>query len=144
MMSLNKTAAEVLRKFRVHACTDVTGFGLLGHLREMSAGSGVDVEIDHQALPIIDGAADLATGGTVPGGTLNNKSFVEPNVSWDSGVSETNRILACDAQTSGGLLAAVANEDVDDAVAALRSAGVESAALIGHFTQKGPGRIVVR
>ncbi|UCC29782.1 MAG: selenide, water dikinase SelD [Phycisphaerales bacterium] len=144
MMSLNKTAAEVLRKFRVHACTDVTGFGLLGHLREMSAGSGVDAEIDHRALPIIDGAADLATGGTVPGGTLNNKSFVEPHVSWDSGVSETNRILACDAQTSGGLLAAVPDEDADDAVAALRAAGVESAALIGHFTRKGPGRIVVR
>jgi len=144
MMTLNRTAADVLGGFDLHACTDVTGFGLLGHLREMSAGSGVDVEIDHRALPIIDGAAELATGGTVPGGTLNNKSYVEPHVSWDDGVSETDRILACDAQTSGGLLAAVAAKQADDAVHALHAAGVESATIIGRFTQKGSGRIVVR
>ncbi|GAG02257.1 unnamed protein product, partial [marine sediment metagenome] len=116
MMTLNKTAAEVLRDFEVHACTDVTGFGLLGHLREMSAGSGVDVEIDHAALPLIEGAADLATGGTIPGGTLNNKAYVDPHVDWGSGVSDTYRILACDAQTSGGLLAAVAKDRAHDAV----------------------------
>jgi len=144
MTALNKTAADVLRGFEVHACTDVTGFGLLGHLREMSAGSGVDVEVDHRALPIIDGAADLATGGTVPGGTRNNRLFVEPHVSWDGRVSETSRILACDAQTSGGLLAAVAGVQADDAVRALRAGGVESAAIIGQFTQEGAGRITVR
>lgn len=143
MMTLNKAAADVLRDFDVHACTDVTGFGLLGHLREMSAGSGVDVEIDHRALPIIAGAAELATGGTVPGGTLNNKAYVDPHVSWHNGVSETNRILACDAQTSGGLLAAVASKQADDAVEALRGAGVESATIVGRFTQKGSGRIAV-
>jgi len=144
MMTLNKTAADVLRNFEVHACTDVTGFGLLGHLREMSAGSGVDVEIDHRALPIIDGAADLATGGTVPGGTLNNKSYVNPHVSWGNGVSETDRILACDAQTSGGLLVALASEKAEDAVQALRDAGVESTAVIGRFIQEGSGHMVVR
>jgi cysteine desulfurase len=144
MMTLNKTAADVLRDFEVHACTDVTGFGLLGHLHEMSAGSGVDVEIDYRALPIIDGAADLATGGTVPGGTRNNRAFVEPHVSWDSAVSETFRVLACDAQTSGGLLAAVAGDQAEDAVRALRDAGVDSAAIVGRFTQEGSGRIVVR
>jgi len=144
MMTLNKIAAEILRDFEVHACTDVTGFGLLGHLREMSAGSGVDVEIDHAALPLIDGAADLATGGTVPGGTLNNKAYVDPHVDWGSGVSDTYRILACDAQTSGGLLATVAKDKAHDAVEALQAAGVESAAVIGRFVQKGPGRIAVR
>jgi cysteine desulfurase NifS/selenium donor protein len=143
MMTLNKTAADVLRDFQVHACTDVTGFGLLGHLREMSAGSGVDVEIDHRALPIIPGAADLATGGTVPGGTRNNQAYADPHVDWHSGVSETNRILACDAQTSGGLLAVVPNKQADAAVKALRAAGVESAVVIGRFTQEGSGRIVV-
>ena len=143
MMMLNKTAAEVLRNFEVHACTDVTGFGLLGHLREMSAGSNVDVEIDHRALPIIDGAADLATGGAVPGGTLNNKSYVDPHVSWGSGVSQTDRILACDAQTSGGLLVAVANKEAENAVRALHDAGVEAAAVIGRFVREGSGRIVV-
>jgi cysteine desulfurase len=144
MTTLNKTAADVLHGFEVHACTDVTGFGLLGHLREMSAGSGADVEIDHAALPIIDGAADLATGGTIPGGTRNNKAFVEPHVSWDNAVSETFRILACDAQTSGGLLAAVAGAQADDAVRALHAAGVGSAAIVGRFTRAGVGRITVR
>ncbi|MFQ5805778.1 MAG: selenide, water dikinase SelD [Phycisphaerae bacterium] len=144
MTALNKTAADVLRNFEVHACTDVTGFGLLGHLREMSAASGVDVEIDHRALPIIDGAAELATGGTVPGGTRNNKAFVEPHVSWASDVSETDRILACDAQTSGGLLVAIPDKQADDAVRALRDAGVQTAAVIGRFTQRGSGQIVVR
>ena len=62
MMTLNRTAAKVMRGFVVHACTDVTGFGLLGHLREMAIGSGVDVEVDHNALPIIEGAFDLAVG----------------------------------------------------------------------------------
>ena len=144
MMTLNRAAADVMRSFDVHACTDVTGFGLLGHLREMSAGSGVDVEIDHGDLPVIDGAADLATGGTVPGGTRNNKSYVEPHVSWGDGVPETDRILACDAQTSGGLLVAVGPKDADAAVRALHDAGVEAATVIGRFTEEGPGRIVVR
>jgi cysteine desulfurase NifS/selenium donor protein len=144
MMALNKTAADVLRGFEVHACTDVTGFGLLGHLREMAAGSGVDVELDHRALPIIDGAADLATGGTVPGGTLNNRSYVDPHVSWEDAVSETVRILACDAQTSGGLLAALPERDGEAALRALQAAGVESAVVIGRFMKAGTGRIIVR
>jgi selenium donor protein len=144
MMTLNDVAADVLRRFEVHACTDVTGFGLLGHLREMSAGSHADVELDHRALPIIPGAAELATGGTVPGGTLNNRAHVEPHVTWDNAVSETYRILPCDAQTSGGLLAAVPAKQAGDAVAALRAAGVESAAIIGRFTHDGDGHIMVR
>jgi selenium donor protein len=144
MMMLNKTAADVLRNFEVHACTDVTGFGLLGHLREMSAGSNVDVEIDHRALPIIDGAANLATGGKVPGGTLNNRSYVEPHVSWGDSVSETDRVLACDAQTSGGLLVAVAGQESDNVVRALHDAGVESATIVGRFIQEGSGLIAFR
>jgi len=144
MMTLNKTAADVLRGFDIHACTDVTGFGLLGHLREMSSGSGVNVELDHRALPIIPGAVDLATGGTVPGGTLNNKSYVAPHVNWDDAVSETYRILACDAQTSGGLLAAIPGKDGDAVVRALKQAGVEAAVVVGRFTRAGDGRIVVR
>jgi selenophosphate synthase len=143
MMTLNDKPAEVLREFEVHACTDVTGFGLLGHLREMAAGSNLDVEIDHKALPIIEGAADLATGGTVPGGTRNNMAFVGPHVEWGDSVAETDKILACDAQTSGGLLAAVADDQAEDAIRALRSAGVEAATVIGRFTRDGSGRVLV-
>jgi selenide,water dikinase len=144
MSTLNKRAAEALASLRPHAVTDVTGFGLLGHLREMAAGSGVNVQIDHQSLPIIDGAADLATGGTVPGGSVNNRTFVEPHVDWDDRVSETSRILACDAQTSGGLLAVVPDKEVSAAVTSLHDAGVKSAVVVGRFTDQGPGRIAVQ
>lgn len=144
MSTLNKTAADVLRRFEVHACTDVTGFGLLGHLHEMSGGSGVDVELDHRLLPLIPGAAELATGGTVPGGTMNNKAYVSPHVDWSDAVSETYRVLACDAQTSGGLLAAVPGEQAEQAIRALRGEKVEAAVLIGRFTREGEGRIMVR
>ncbi|MBU0639120.1 MAG: selenide, water dikinase SelD [Planctomycetes bacterium] len=144
MSTLNNTAADVFSHFDVHACTDVTGFGLLGHLREMAAGSGMDAEIEHLALPLIDRAADLATGGTIPGGTLNNKAFVEPHVSWAAHVSETYRVLACDAQTSGGLLAALPPKQAEEALAELRAAGVASATIVGRFTHAGSGRILVR
>jgi len=143
MATLNKAAADVLHGFTVHACTDVTGFGLLGHLREMSAGSGVDVEIEAAALPLIEAAAEITAGGTVPGGTLNNKAYVSPHVDWSDTVSETLRIMACDAQTSGGLLAAVPAEEADAVADAMLNAGVEIAARIGRFTQAGPGRIAV-
>ncbi|MBN1514218.1 MAG: selenide, water dikinase SelD [Phycisphaerae bacterium] len=143
MMTLNRTAADVLRGFDVHACTDVTGFGLLGHLREMAAGSGVDVEIDHRALPLIEGAFDLAVGGMVPGGTRNNRLYVEPHVTWHDGVSETHRSLACDAQTSGGLLAAVAEDQAGAAARALQEAGVTGATLVGRVVAAGTGRIRV-
>lgn len=143
MMTLNRAAADVLRRFDVHACTDVTGFGLLGHLREMAAGSSVDVEIDHRALPLIDGAFDLAVGGTVPGGTRNNRLYVEPYVTWDQVVSETHRDLACDAQTSGGLLAAVAEIQAERAARALREAGVMEATVIGRVVATGTGRVRV-
>ncbi|MCK4873525.1 MAG: selenide, water dikinase SelD [Phycisphaerales bacterium] len=144
MTALNKTAADVLHGFDIHACTDVTGFGLLGHLREMLSGSSVNARIDCDALPIIPRAADLATGGTVPGGTLNNQAFVEPHITWDNRVSQTSRILCCDAQTSGGLLAAIPESQADDVIAALHNAGIDAAARIGCITDTGPGRITVR
>ncbi|MBN1423168.1 selenide, water dikinase SelD [Candidatus Fermentibacteria bacterium] len=143
MGTLNRAAAEVLKAFDVHACTDVTGFGLLGHLREMSAGSNVNVEIDHRALPLIGGAAELATGGVVPGGTLNNRQHVAPHVSWHDAVSETYRLLACDAQTSGGLLVAISPQQMEAALEALHGAGVD-AVEIGCFTTEGDGRISVQ
>jgi selenide,water dikinase len=143
MADLNKTAAETLRSFAVHACTDVTGFGLLGHLREMAVAGRVDVAIEHKQLPLIPQAVDLATGGTVPGGTRNNRSFVESHIAWDRDVPETHRLLACDAQTSGGLLVAIEPNQAEPAVAALHRAGVKTAEIIGCITKPGTGRIAV-
>ncbi len=144
MSELNKTAAEVLRRFEVHACTDVTGFGLLGHVREMAVASSTDVAIDHRSVPIIAGANRLVGAGSVPGGSRNNRDFVEPHVEWDNAVSEVWRVLLCDAQTSGGLLASIPARQGDEAVRALHGAGVASAAVVGRFTTKGEGRIEVQ
>jgi len=143
MSALNKIAMEVLRGFEIHACTDVTGFGLMGHLHEMSRASECNVRVDSESVPFIPGADDMAASGIVPGGTSANMDFVSPNVRWSDDVDNTNRILLCDAQTSGGLLAAISIPEADEALQRLKAAGVKSAAIIGEFTDGGDGTISV-
>ena len=142
MSALNRGAAEAAADCAVTACTDVTGFGLLGHLKEMTEGSGVDAEIWLEAVPVIPGTRELAADGVVPGGTVNNHAFVSPVVDWDPSISHTDRLVLSDAQTSGGLLIAIAGEDVPKLVKRLVERGV-TAELIGRFVEKGPGRISV-
>jgi selenide,water dikinase len=93
--------------FPVNSCTDVTGFGLLGHLKEMVEGSKVSAEIFANLVPQIPGAYELAVAGAIPGGTKNNMDFVSKIVSWGNDVPELMKIMLCDAQTSGGLLVAL-------------------------------------
>ncbi len=143
MAELNRSAAEAMAGFTVHACTDITGFGLLGHLREMAAGSGVDVRLEADAVPVLPAARTFAGSDVVPGGTLNNLAHVEPHAAFAPGVARTTRLLLADAQTSGGLLIAVAAGEADALVAALHGRGVTSAAQIGEVTQAGEGRVVV-
>src|SRR5690349_17707791 len=108
MTTLNDRAAEQARAAGAHALTDVTGFGLLGHVHELAAASGVAAEIDAAAIPAIDGVLDLlADDRAVAGGSRRNRADAESFTSWDAGVDEPRRRLACDAMTSGGLLAAV-------------------------------------
>ncbi len=122
-----------------HACTDVTGFGLLGHLREMAAASGLDAEIEAGAVPVLEPARELAAADVVPGGTLDNLEHVSPFVDWSSGLSRVDRLLLADAQTSGGLLIAVPPERTEALLAALRARGVTEARRIGRFTAPGEG-----
>lgn len=143
MGRLNKDAAHVMGDFDVSGCTDVTGFGLLGHLREMSRGSKVDVEIWANAVPFLKEARDFAASGVVPGGTLNNLEYVEAIVSWGKEISRSMRLVLSDAQTSGGLLIAVTPAHGDRMVQALRDAGVHDATIIGLCTTRGEGRIHV-
>ncbi|MBK9967876.1 MAG: selenide, water dikinase SelD, partial [Holophagales bacterium] len=107
MRTLNRSAAEAMIETGVSACTDVTGFGLLGHLREMAAAAGLDAVIDAAAVPIIEPARELAAAGVVPGGTLENLAHVSPHVDFAPGLSRVDQLLLADAQTSGGLLIAV-------------------------------------
>jgi len=144
MAALNRDAAEAMVEVGVSACTDVTGFGLLGHLREMTAGAKLDAVIWADRVPVLEAARALVGGGVVPGGTRDNLAFVSPHVDWQEGISETQQLLLADAQTSGGLLIAVSTEKLDALLAALAAHGVTDAVHIGAFTEPGPGRIVVQ
>lgn len=138
MEQLNKTAAQIMTDFPVNACTDVTGFGLLGHLKEMVLGSGIGVCIGAENVPILPGVRELAAANVVPGGTLTNLESVKEIVSWDDGIPAMTKIILSDAQTSGGLLISVPEVHATKMLKALHQAGVTEAALIGRFTEETP------
>lgn len=127
----------------VHAVTDVTGFGLLGHAREMAVGSGVSMRIDSKRIEYLPGAVEAARGKFFSGGLKSNREFVEGCVEFEAGVAEEFRALLVDPQTSGGLLAAVASEVADQALAALKRHNV-TANLIGDVIDKRSPLIHVR
>ncbi|MBN2430935.1 MAG: selenide, water dikinase SelD [Acidobacteria bacterium] len=138
MSRLNAAATQVARRHTVHACTDVTGYGLLGHLREMILGGATGVEIVAADVPLLEGVRELVRLDAVPGGTLNNLEFVADMVRWPESLGRTERILLADAQTSGGLLLAVPAAEASALQAELAAAG-ETAALIGRFfSEKSP------
>lgn len=126
MMSLNKSAGAVLSKRGAHACTDVTGFGLLGHLWEMCRASGVGAEISWAAVPIFSGVAELASAEEVPGGSERNLDYVLPHLDVAAELDRPRMLILADAQTSGGLLMAVASDDAEGVHRALRAAGVSA------------------
>jgi selenide,water dikinase len=144
MTTLNAGAARAMLAVGVDAATDVTGFGLLGHLHNMLAASGVAAELDSAAVPLLPRAAELAARGSVPGGTGRNRDAVAPHVTFAADVDETTRVLLCDAQTSGGLLLAVPAARADALVAALTKEGAPAAARIGRVTAGPAGTIQVR
>lgn len=142
MTTLNKTAAETMEPYEVHACTDVTGFGLLGHASEMAKGSGVGIRLSQSAVPVLPRVRELAEEGFVPGGTKNNYAHLEGSVSFDPSLDQIAQWILCDAVTSGGLLIAVRPDQADELLARLRTEGVDAHA-IGETTDEHPGHIVV-
>jgi len=145
MTTLNAGAARAMRATGggVHAATDVTGFGLLGHLHNMLAASGMSAELDAAAVPLFAKAAELAASGAVPGGTKRNREALAPHVTFNPAVAEPVRVLLFDAQTSGGLLIAVEADRVNTLLAALEREGTPAAARIGRITRGTPGTITV-
>ena len=143
MASLNRPAAEVLRQVdgsqgslsAVHAVTDITGFGLIGHAKEMASGSGVSLRIDHQQIEYLPGAVEAARGKFFSAGLKNNREFAQDHVGFAPSVSEDFRALLFDPQTSGGLLASLSPEAATRAVEALRQRGI-SASVIGEVLPK--------
>jgi selenide,water dikinase len=142
MTTLNAAAARALGSLGadLRACTDITGFGLLGHALEMATLSGCALRFDLPSIPWLAGARDYAEAGYIPGGTGRNEQAVAAQTSYGEGVTDLDRALLCDPQTSGGLLAAIAPERLDATLAALSEAGV-AASVIGH-AQAGVGLIV--
>jgi len=142
MARLNRAAAEAMIEVGVHAATDVTGFGLAGHAREMALGSGCACEIELAAVPVWPGVMEYAAAMVRPGRTADVLAFLAPSVAWGPAGAAWQGILA-DPQTSGGLLMALPAEDAPALLAALAARG-EEAAIIGRMVEGEPGTILVR
>ncbi|BBB90607.1 selenide, water dikinase [Methylomusa anaerophila] len=148
MVLLNRTAAQVASNYGIHACTDITGFGLLGHVYEMVAASGVSVEIYSTGLPLLPAAAEAAGMGLVPGGAYANREYLNNVVSFSEAVPANIQDICFDPQTSGGLLFSLPDTEAGELVEALKAAGITRAAKIGKVTsigiEIGEGNIYVR
>lgn len=142
MAGLNKTAAEVMDRYDVHACTDVTGFGLMGHTLEMAKGSGTGIIIVKDDVPVLPRVREMAEAGVIPGGSKNNHAHVSGSVQFPEAMDDIDRLILCDAVTSGGLLIALDHEEALKLLQELQEAGLE-AGMIGRVTDQHPGTIVV-
>jgi len=143
LVVLNKTAAAVLGGFTVHACTDVTGFGLAGHGFEMAKGSGVTLAMALDSLPILQEAREMYQRGVTTGVNKENRTMVGGSIRFPEGVSAKDREIVFDPQTSGGLLVAVPEAEAESALAALHEAGVAAAAKIGTVRELEDAHLVL-
>jgi selenide, water dikinase len=143
MTELNRKAAEVMKQFTVHACTDVTGFGLLGHLCEMLGDGKVGIKVSLDAVPILPKAEEYAAMGLVPGGAHRNRDFYKPKVEGAKACSSALLDLLYDPQTSGGLLIAVAAEDAAGLLHSLQKVEVKDACIIAEVVVKPTGRLIL-
>lgn len=142
MAFLNRRASEIMSSFHVSACTDITGFSLFGHLYECAVCSGCRIDVDMSAVPVLEGAPELASMGLMPAGLYRNRDFYSPHVSCmpiDSEAGEITYMMMFDPQTSGGLAIFVPESEQEEIVRRMNSEGVP-AACIGHVSRKGePG-----
>ena len=138
MSELNRKPAEAMMHVGVNACVDVTGFGLLGHLRLIAQGSGVSARVKASNVPVIEGVQELLEMGIAPGGTHRNLESLDGVVDWHEDITDQTQILLADAQTSGGLLIAVAPDKKDALLEALEDVGIQTRAVIGEIFARDP------
>ncbi len=134
MKQLNRAGAEIMQKYDVTCATDVTGFGLLGHALHIASISGITLEFETTRLPALPGARELLELGCIPGGVFRNQAYVENATVFGTGVSQTDRLLTLDPQTSGGLLMLLSPDATEPALADLHAAGYHAAAVVGRTT----------
>jgi cysteine desulfurase NifS/selenium donor protein len=144
MAELNRTAAEVMQTVGVNACTDVTGFGLLGHLLEMMNASNTRAIIEFDQIKFLPKVSKLAVAGNIPGGTKDNQAYTNPFVSYGENISDIKKYMLNDAQTSGGLLISVSKRKSRRLLDLLRKKGIKSSAKIGEVTTSKRSKIEVR
>ncbi len=142
MTTLNATASEIAKRFNIHAATDITGFGLIGHVREVAKGSGLSARIDSPRVPMLEGAMECVRSGFIPGGLNANRDFAECAVGYEGEIPAEVKTLLFDPQTSGGLLLSVAGADAAPLLAELQAARVP-AADIGEMLPSGKPLILV-
>lgn len=143
MLELNQAASEAMLQVGVHACTDVTGYGLVGHLHELAAASAVDARVWASRVPVLEAAWPLVRDRVVPGGTHRNRKAAARYTRWHPEVSEDLQLLLCDPQTSGGLLVAVPPDRLEPLQEALARRGVTVVAVVGEIVSTGEGRVEV-
>jgi selenide,water dikinase len=143
MIRLNGVASEVMVEYGVHACTDVTGFGLLGHASEMAKGCGLSFQFFYSRIAILAGAKEFAAQGIVPGGAYCNQDYFSREIAISSKVPEPERIILFDPQTSGGLLIALPSSDGGKLLRSLKEKGIPEASLIGEVIRKEKNLIIV-
>jgi selenide,water dikinase len=136
LTALNKSAAEVMARFDIHAATDITGFGLAGHAYEMALGSGLCLQIRIADLPIMKQALEMYNKGVTTAVNVDNRMILEKNARFDAGIPERHREIIFDPQTNGGLMVAVPESQAQDLIDALRDAGETSAGIIGRVAER--------
>ena len=142
MITLNKTASIIMRNYPVHACSDITGYGLLGHALEMTSGGDITLILESAKLPLINATSDLAEAGYLTGGSKRNREYLNGKMAVDPSIQQGLVETALDPQTSGGLLIALPEKDAGKLVKELRANGVESASTIGYAVS--PQKVRVR
>ncbi len=144
MSGLNRIASQVMMEVGVNACTDITGFGLLGHLHEITRASGVGAVVYYQNVPILAPTSLFAKEGLIPGGTIANFRFIKEKACWDEGLSYEEKLILSDAQTSGGLLISIAKSKEEKLLRSLKARGVREARKIGRIIEDEKCRIIVK
>ena len=143
MARLNRKPAEIMSRYEVHACTDITGFGLLGHLAEMVLDSGCGIRLQSEKIPIIPEAREYALMGFIPAGAYRNREFRAYMTVFAASVDRFLQDLLFDPQTSGGLLICVSEKDSADLVKSLLAGGVPDAVILGEVVKSGEEKIFV-
>ncbi len=143
MATLNRDAAEIMEHYPVHACTDITGFGFLGHIAEMGVDSGTGIRIQTDRVPILPQTLNYAGMGLLPAGAYKNREFFEHRVDFAPRVDALLQDILFDPQTSGGLLICVDGDRADGLLQALKQKGIRDAAIVGHVEPEPKERIVV-